>query len=75
MSGVLAVFSSESAVSRLVSKNINIKTHSAIILPALLHGCEIWSFTLQEGHWLKVVENGVMRRKIGPKREEVTGGW
>ena len=73
MSGVLVIFSSECTVFRLLSKNVNIKIQNAIILRALLHGCETWSFTLKERHWRKVVENRVLRRIIGPKREEVTG--
>jgi hypothetical protein len=26
-------------------------------------------------HRLRVFENRVLRRKFGPKRDEVTGGW
>jgi hypothetical protein len=32
--------------------------------------CVTWSFILKERHWLKVVENRVLRRIIGPKRED-----
>jgi hypothetical protein len=32
--------------SHVLSKNIKIKIHRIIILPVLLHGCEIWPFTL-----------------------------
>jgi hypothetical protein len=31
--------------------------------------------TLMEEHRLRVFENRVMRRIVGPKRNEVTGGW
>ena len=65
---VLVIFSSESTVSRLLSKIVNIKIHNAIILPALLLGRETWSFTLKERHWQKVVENRVLRRIIGERR-------
>jgi hypothetical protein len=30
---------------------------------------------LREEHRLKVFVNGVLRRILGPKRDEVTGGW
>jgi hypothetical protein len=32
------------------------------------------SLTLREEHRLRVFENRVLRRIIGPKRDEVTGG-
>jgi hypothetical protein len=31
--------------------------------------------TLREKHRLRVIENDVLRRIFGPKRDEVTGGW
>jgi hypothetical protein len=46
-----------------------------IILPAVLYGCETWSLTLREKHRLRVFENRVLRRILGPKRDEVTGEW
>jgi hypothetical protein len=30
---------------------------------------------LSEVHWLRVFENGVLRRIFVPKRDEVTGEW
>jgi hypothetical protein len=30
---------------------------------------------LREEHRLRVIENRVLRRIFGPKRDEVTGGW
>jgi hypothetical protein len=41
----------------------------------VLYGYEIWSLALREEHRLRVIENKVLRRIFGPKREEVTGGW
>jgi hypothetical protein len=46
-----------------------------IILPVVLYGCETWSLTLREEHRLRVFENRVLRRILGPKRDEVTGEW
>jgi hypothetical protein len=52
-------------------KNLKIRIYKTIIL----YGCETWSLTLREEHRLKVFENRVMRRIVGPKRDEVTGDW
>jgi hypothetical protein len=43
------------------------------ILPVVLYVCETWSLTLREEHRLRVFENRVLRRILGPKRDEVTG--
>jgi hypothetical protein len=61
--------------SRLLSKNLEIRTYKTIILPVVLYGCETWSLTLREEHRLRVFEDRVLRRIFGPKRDEVTGGW
>jgi hypothetical protein len=41
----------------------------------VLHGCETWSLILSEEHRFRVVENRVLRKIFGPKRDEVTGEW
>jgi hypothetical protein len=46
-----------------------------IILPVVLYGCQTLSLTLREEHRLRVFEDRVLRRILGPKRDEVTGGW
>ena len=61
--------------SNLVSKNLKIKVCRIIILPVAWHGCETWSLTLREERRLRVFGNRVLRRKFGPKRDEVTGKW
>ena len=61
--------------SRLLSKNLKIKIYRTIILPVVLYGCEIWSFTLREERKLRVFENMVFRRIFGPRSDEVTGEW
>jgi hypothetical protein len=33
------------------------------------------SLTLREEHWLRVFENGVLRRIFGPKRDDMTVEW
>jgi hypothetical protein len=41
----------------------------------VLYGCETWSLTIREEHRLRVLENRVLSRIFGPKRDEVTGEW
>jgi hypothetical protein len=52
-----------------------IKICRTIILPVVFYGCKTWSLTLKEEHRLRVLENTVLRRIFGPKRDEVTGEW
>jgi len=59
--------------SSLLYKNLKIKNHRTIILPAVLYGCETWSLTLREVRRLGVFENRVLRRIFGSKRDEITG--
>jgi hypothetical protein len=42
-----------------------------IVLPVVLYGCETWSLTLREERRLRVLENRVLRRIFGPRRDEV----
>jgi len=44
-------------------------------MPVVLYGCETWSVILREEHRLRVLENRVLRKIFGPKRDKVTGGW
>jgi len=46
---------------------------SGIILSVVLYGCETWSLALREEHILRVSEDRVLRRILGPMRDEVTG--
>jgi hypothetical protein len=61
--------------SRQLSKNAKIKIYKAIILLLVLCGYETWSLTLREEHRLRVFENRALRRMLGPKRDEMPGGW
>ena len=65
----------ESFVSSFLHKNLNIKIYRTIILRVVLYGCETWSLKLREEHRLRVLENRVLRRIFGPKRDEVTVEW
>jgi hypothetical protein len=51
--------------SRVLSKNLKMRTCKTIILPLVLYGCETWSLTLREGHRLRVFENKVLKRIFG----------
>jgi hypothetical protein len=55
--------------SHLNQKNLKIKIYKTVILPVVLYGCETWSFTLREEHRLRVLENSLLRKIFGPKRE------
>jgi hypothetical protein len=59
--------------SSLLSKNINIKIYITIILPVVLYGCKTWSLTLREEYRLRMFENRVLRKMLGPNRGELTG--
>jgi len=61
--------------SSLLSKKLKIKIYRTIILPVVLYGCETLSLKLREERRLRVFENRVFRRVLGPKRDEVTGEW
>jgi hypothetical protein len=61
--------------SRLLSRNVKIKTYNTIILPVVLYGRETWSLTLKEENRLRMCENRALRRIFGPKRDEETVGW
>jgi len=40
-----------------------------------VYGCGTWSLTLREERRLRVLENMVLRRIFGSKRDEVTREW
>jgi hypothetical protein len=60
----LLSFGVESFVFQFVIKKYIDKD---IILPVVLYGCATWSLTAEEKCRLKVFENGVLRRILGPK--------
>jgi hypothetical protein len=59
--------------SHKLSKYVTIRIYKAIFLPVVLYDCETWSLTLKEEYRLRLFENRVLRRILGPKRDEVTG--
>jgi hypothetical protein len=66
-------FSAETSVFQFAIKkykDTNIQNYNSA---SFLCGCETRSLTLREKHRLRVVENAVLRKLFGPKRNEVTG--
>ena len=61
--------------SSLLSKNLQIQIYRTIIFPVVLYGCETWLLTLREERRLRVLQNKVLGRIFGPKRDEVIGEW
>jgi hypothetical protein len=60
--------------SRLLHKNVKIKYQKLYFWIMFLTGFRIWSLTLRREHRLRVLENRVLSRICGPKREQVTAG-
>jgi hypothetical protein len=58
--------------SCLLFKNVKVNICKNILLLVVLYGCRTWSPTLWEEHRLRVFENWVLRRILGP---EVTREW
>jgi hypothetical protein len=61
--------------SRLLSRNVKVKTYKSISLPVVSYECKTWSVTLREEHRLRVLEIRVLRRIFGPKKDEVKREW
>jgi hypothetical protein len=56
-------------------KNTNFKIYRSINLSAVLYGSATWSLMLREEHGVKVFENRMLRKLLGPKMDKMTGGW
>ena len=54
----------------MLSKNIKINISSVVF-----YGFKTWSLTFREEHRLRVLQNMVLRRIFGPKRDDVTREW
>jgi hypothetical protein len=66
----LSSFVAESFVFQFGIQKYRIKVYKTI-LPVALYGCKTWLLTLKEESSLRVLENRVLRRIFGPKRDEV----
>jgi len=45
------------------------KIYRTIILPVVLYGCETWLLNVRKEYRLRVFQNMVLRRILGPKRD------
>ena len=61
--------------SSLLPKNLKIKVYRSTIMPVVLYGCETRLLIMREERTLRVLENRVLRRIFGPKRDEVIREW
>ncbi|KAJ4448532.1 hypothetical protein ANN_10550 [Periplaneta americana] len=61
--------------SSLLSKSLKVRIYKTVILPVVLYGCETWTLSLREEQRLRVLENKVLRKIFGVKRDEVTEEW
>jgi len=61
--------------SSLLSRQLEFKIYRTILLPLVLCGCETWSRTFRKERRLRVLENRVLSRIFGPKRDDVTREW
>ena len=68
-------FGAVSFVFQFAIQKLKFKIYGNIILPVVLYGCETWSLTLREECRLRLFDNGMLRRILGPMRDEVTGEW
>ena len=57
----------------LITKNLKINIHRNTILPVVLYGYETWSVKSKQENRLRVLQNTVLRKIFGPKRDEVLG--
>jgi hypothetical protein len=65
----------ESIVFQFAIQKCKVYSIQSYNLPLVLYGCETWSLRLREECRLCVFKNRVLRRILGPKRDEVTGEW
>jgi len=60
--------------SGLLCENIMIKVQRDI-MPLVLNGSKTWCVTFRQERSLRIMENRVLRKIFGPKREESTWEW
>jgi hypothetical protein len=71
----LLSFSAESFIFQFATQKYKDQDVKNLILLVVWYGCKAWYLTLREEHRLRVFENRVLRKIIGPKRKEITRGW
>ena len=71
----LLSFGAESFVFQFENQKLKNNIYGTTILPVVLYGCETWSVTLRHEHRLRVLQNTVLKKISGPKRDEVLAEW
>jgi hypothetical protein len=71
----LLSFGAESFVFQFENQKLKNNIYRTTILPVVSYGCEIWSVTLKQEHRLRVLQNTVLRKIPGSRRDEVLGEW
>jgi len=61
------------AIFRCIIFFLPVEIYRNVILLVVFYGSETWSLILRDARRLRVLENRVLRRIFGPKRDEVTG--
>jgi hypothetical protein len=62
-------------ISTLLGASFRVRIYKTIILPVVQHACENIVSEIKEESKLRMIENRVLGRIFGPKRDGVTGGW
>ena len=61
--------------SRVLSRTTKVLVYVTTIRPVATYACECWALTQELERRLLVFEHSVLRRILGPIRDEVTGQW
>ena len=61
--------------SRLLSRTTKVQVYVTIVRPVATYACECWALTKELERRLLVFEHGILRRILGPVRDEETGQW
>jgi hypothetical protein len=72
---ILQIFGAESSVFHFAIQKFKYKVIQNCNLSILLCGCKTWSLIVRRERRLRVLENRVLRRILGPNRSEVTKKW
>jgi hypothetical protein len=55
--------------------NNNIIQITEIVTSLVFYARGTLSVKMRGEHRLRILENGVLRKKVGPKKDEITGDW
>jgi hypothetical protein len=58
-----------------LSKNVEDKIYTTLILPVVLYGSETWDLKITNEHRLRAFEDRMLRRIFVPGRPRINGSW